>query len=396
MMAEKFEPRQLSKVQVQAWQKLVASRRRLKVSALGKEWEFKFVLATSLPQNSIAADIRLGKHFGIIQCGFLPGARWLSELLRGPGIEVIQEPFRTAVIGVILQDFLQGLSRSSSLPLHLTEPNPSAAEQAITLYWQMVNDHEEAEIVGSLMAGEGLLSAIYTAAAGWPLSCRKLPDSLEVSVDVMIGSLYLSRKECSFLEVGDMLLLGSIERWRQESVYIRIHQWKQDGSLIPIKLTRSSIENRLLPKRMRLEEDESSKLSESNMKTDILSRQISQKNMPEAQHHENNETAMERASWTPSEGGEPRWMDSIEVILEFSLGRHTLSLGELKRLGQGHVFPIKTPENGFVDILLQGQSIGRGELARVGEEVGILVRELEYSSLTHQHAQESDAEASRT
>ncbi len=385
MTTQKFEPRSLPEIQVQAWQKLLASRRHLKVTALDREWHFQFVLEieqkdVSILSKAVDVNIRLGDYFGTVRCALLPGGLWLSEILRGSTIETILEPFRTAVTGVILQDFFQGLSRSSRLPLQL-QHHSSAAPQGIPLYWQMLNDRNQAEIVGTLRADESLVSEICTAAMSWPSFPWRLSDSLQVSVEVLLDSLSV-RKDCTCFELGDVFLLGEFEKWKQGSLLIRTKYKVNDGSLVPIKLPRSMLEDAVFLKRNLCSENFSSAQQTNHSltlarasHTDIT--QPSSKDMSEVQHDD--DEASTEHSWSSPEaagGGETRWIDSVEVILEFSLGRHTMSLGELRRLGQGHIFPIQPPANGLVNILVQGQNIGKGELVQIGDAVGILVREL--------------------
>jgi flagellar motor switch/type III secretory pathway protein FliN len=165
------------------------------------------------------------------------------------------------------------------------------------------------------------------------------------------------------LEVGDILLIGPVERWRQGSSLLRVFQGKQPGLLIPINPTRSNDEG--MPPLM--------KYSEKHSKSDKDENPIGEESLGlETLNYQapNNEVR------TPTTArDEAQWLDDVEVTLEFSLGRQNISLGELRRIGQGHHFPIHAQADCLVNILLQGQSIGRGELIQVGEEVGILVRE---------------------
>ncbi|PWU09164.1 MAG: hypothetical protein C5B47_03805 [Verrucomicrobia bacterium] len=383
MTATKLAPKPVSKFQAQLWQKLISSRRHLRVSALDREWHFQFVLEMGrkdmdILSKALDVDIRLGNHIGTVRCALLPDGFWLSEILRGSTIEAIHEPFRTAVTGVILQDFFQGLSRSSRLPLQLLQTHSTAASRGISLYWQMLNDRSEAEIIGSLTGNESLLSEICNAATTWPSLPWRLPDSLQVSVEVLADSL-LVQQDCTCFALGDVFLLGEFEKWKEGSLLLRTQYNIGDGSLVPIKLPRSTLEDTLFLTRNLNSEH----FSNAQQKNQTLAQaanpnqQLSSRNMSEVEHDE--EAPSEHSSWSSSAesgGGETRWIDSVEVILEFSLGRHTMSLGELKRLGQGHIFPIKSTANGLVNIVLQGKNIGKGELVQIGEAVGVLVREL--------------------
>ncbi len=67
-------------------------------------------------------------------------------------------------------------------------------------------------------------------------------------------------------------------------------------------------------------------------------------------------------------------LDDIEIMLVFECGRWPMSLGELRRAGEGHVFELGRPIDGPVDILANGRRIGRGDIVRVGDELGIRLR----------------------
>src|SRR5437762_14033214 len=130
-MREQFKPRQISPTELRMWENLVSSQYQLKISTLGRKWRFRFLLGTlPIPKSAVIATICLGDCFGIIQCKLLP-ARWLREILRGPSVETLVEPFRSAVVAVLLQDFFSKLSEVSQLPIRLIESPPPLVERAL-------------------------------------------------------------------------------------------------------------------------------------------------------------------------------------------------------------------------------------------------------------------------
>ena len=372
-MMEQFKPRQVSLTEIRMWENLVSSQYQLKISALGKDWKFRFLLglgAAPLPKNAITVSIRLGDYCGVVQSSLLPAGRWLSEILHGVGVETLTEPFRSAVIAVLLQDFFSGLSETSRLPLQLVEsPFTLGEPKSFTLHWQMANDCDEPEIIGSLTAEEGLIVQVQAAAATWPVIPRRLPESLQVLVDLLIGTISLSGKEYDYLEVGDVLLIGPVKHWRKKKILLRIYQGIQSGPVIPINSLHSSSDDILSLMKKHSEEHSKNDKDESSVEEAIGS------TIP---HYS---TSNKEANPITHESSD-QWLDTIEVTLEFSLGRQRISLGELRRIGQGHHFPIQAPADSFVNILLQGKRIGRGELIRVGEELGILVREFEFEQIS--------------
>ncbi len=67
-------------------------------------------------------------------------------------------------------------------------------------------------------------------------------------------------------------------------------------------------------------------------------------------------------------------LDNIEITLVFECGRWTVALGALRNISEGHVFELGRPFDGPVDILANGHRIGRGDIVRIGEELGIRLR----------------------
>ncbi|OPY96034.1 translocation protein [Bradyrhizobium sacchari] len=67
-------------------------------------------------------------------------------------------------------------------------------------------------------------------------------------------------------------------------------------------------------------------------------------------------------------------IDSIEITLVFECGRWPVPLGTLRTINEGHVFDLGRPLDGPVDILANGQRIGRGDIVRIGEELAVRLR----------------------
>ncbi|SFJ63614.1 type III secretion protein Q [Bradyrhizobium sp. Gha] len=67
-------------------------------------------------------------------------------------------------------------------------------------------------------------------------------------------------------------------------------------------------------------------------------------------------------------------LDSVEITLVFECGRRPIPLGTLRSINEGHVFEFGRPVDAPVDIVANGQLIGRGDIVRVGEALGIRLR----------------------
>ncbi len=67
-------------------------------------------------------------------------------------------------------------------------------------------------------------------------------------------------------------------------------------------------------------------------------------------------------------------LDDVEIELVFECGRWPMPLGDLRGAGEGHVFELGRSIDGPVDILANGRRIGRGDIVRIGDELGIRLR----------------------
>ncbi|MBA1142425.1 type III secretion system cytoplasmic ring protein SctQ [Mesorhizobium sp. CCANP35] len=67
-------------------------------------------------------------------------------------------------------------------------------------------------------------------------------------------------------------------------------------------------------------------------------------------------------------------LDDVEIVLVFECGRWPMPLGDLRSAGEGHVFELGRPIDGPVDIVANGRRIGRGDIVRVGDELGVRLR----------------------
>ncbi|KUM27483.1 translocation protein [Mesorhizobium loti] len=67
-------------------------------------------------------------------------------------------------------------------------------------------------------------------------------------------------------------------------------------------------------------------------------------------------------------------LDDVEITLVFECGRWLMPLGELRSAGEGHIFELGRPVDGPIDIVANGRRIGRGDIVRIGDELGIRLR----------------------
>lgn len=73
------------------------------------------------------------------------------------------------------------------------------------------------------------------------------------------------------------------------------------------------------------------------------------------------------------EAGESVGFDDLEVRLEFSAGHTTVTIAELKTLAEGYVFNLDETAGDEIRIQSGGREIGRGELVRIDDRLGVRV-----------------------
>ncbi len=66
-------------------------------------------------------------------------------------------------------------------------------------------------------------------------------------------------------------------------------------------------------------------------------------------------------------------LQAMPMKLIFELGRLDISLGDLRQLGEGHVFELNKARVQAVDLVVANHIVGTGEIVRIGEHIGVRV-----------------------
>jgi flagellar motor switch protein FliN len=81
----------------------------------------------------------------------------------------------------------------------------------------------------------------------------------------------------------------------------------------------------------------------------------------------------------PGAGEDPRNLDlllNVSLGLSAELGRRSLRLGELLRLGPGAVIELDRRADAPIDLFVNGRLIARGEIVAVDERFGVRITEV--------------------
>jgi flagellar motor switch protein FliN/FliY len=73
---------------------------------------------------------------------------------------------------------------------------------------------------------------------------------------------------------------------------------------------------------------------------------------------------------------DPAVLGGLTIELAAQLGRGTMTIDDLARLGSGEVVRLDTPLNGVVDLTLNGTLVARGEIVAVDDQFGVRVTEI--------------------
>ena len=69
-------------------------------------------------------------------------------------------------------------------------------------------------------------------------------------------------------------------------------------------------------------------------------------------------------------------VDDVQLALTFEVGSASIKLGQLQSLLPGYTFELSTPLDSPVVIKAFGQVIGRGQLVKIGDRLGVCLAEI--------------------
>lgn len=263
-----------------------------------------------------------------------------DQLLASQGVVAVFEELAMAAQSVLLEQAL----------LPLLEPLEAELEQLLTVDVQgnaevmlpltlrlgvQVADGESHTLVIELSVAAAQL--VTDLLDRWvPVQPQKLPD-LILPLVLQAGWQALSISELRSLRPGDVLMLevpGNADLW----VSLANDRWA----------------------RARREEQGIRLLEAFNRSQPIREHPMSQGT---SSHRATNQSAAEESADVS--------LGDVQLNLVCQVGSVQLSLAELEQLGEGSVLALPEGGSDFVELLVNGRSVGRGELVKMGDGLGV-------------------------
>lgn len=231
-----------------------------------------------------------------------------------------------------------------------------------------------------------------------------LAEVVSVTLHLVAGQVELTRKEWDTINLGDFLILDSCSITPGEDKG-RIVLTMDDNTLFRGKIKDGNIKILEYPllhevkspmaKEEEFEEEdfeteEGSLTHEEEGEEEVHEEEeFAEEELEEEEHEEEHEEPLEEegeeeehppatkaAAKIPSEQAPPSALtkpDQIPLTVKVEVGRIQMSLKQLMELAPGNVLEMNVrPEDG-VDLIINGRCIGKGELLKIGEAIGVRI-----------------------
>lgn len=354
-LGEASQVPRLEPVAARALNRIYARQMTHPFSFEGKRYVFSWVPDSQSVSSVESYGFRFGPYRGRLGFDMFTHALVMrGERHPGP----LPAQLRYVLVADALFPLVQRLERAGRLPFEWVPP-PSGPQEASTLpaadSWavafrvtETVDVHRYQGIVtfDDLAAVEMLAQLLEEL---MPVRSDSDLDWLRLPVAFRLGTTSLPLSQAQALQAGDVVRIDSMQ-------------------LVGGSLVLDLVANRWPMARLAVQVDGARILVHS-------AKSLSMDNTPA-------DTPASSVEMQPSDT-QPDKLDGMEVVLRFEVGVQTMALGELKKIGSGHVFELHEPlSRCTVRISAQGNVIGKGYLVAVGDRLG--VRVVEFAARTNE------------
>ncbi|WP_343716277.1 type III secretion system cytoplasmic ring protein SctQ [Inquilinus sp.] len=304
----------------------------VRIGGLEIEAPLAVIPTLSLPEaDGVAIALRLGRGRLVLQVPALLVEQALAEAARVPVAELEPE-LAGLLLEAVAADLLPALEAAAGAPIAIESVGISMPGFAAAFRCAVTVRHGFAETALPLAADEAArpaLRRLIEAAPSRPAPAAGLP----VPMAVRIGAVRLSLAELRGIEPGDVVFPDVACR-AGEALVVYGERWSHTAQHERGAVTITG------PRRPLALQDGGGWMAD-----------------PDSD-----------AATPPAER-----LDELPVTLVFELGRSELPLAAVQGLAPGAVIPLGRDPGEAVDIVANGRRIGRGEIVRIENELGVRV-----------------------
>lgn len=279
--------------------------------------------------DKLVIDARFGPH-NVSIC--LTSIAFL-ELLDGANAALLPAQFKCALVESYLENAVWRLEQTGGLLISISDIRFNPKElpnRGYNLFFEIYREKGLSACTGYLsldLQGLGRFAAILKN-QDHPLAWDRI-DHLSIPLRFVLGSTRLSLSEINSLAVDDLVLLDGISCQSSQGPLIRV-----DLAGKPFWLAKEADNQLVVEKKME-------HTMEDNVTEDV---------------------------WENEDVSD---LEQIELELVFELGRKSMSLAEIRRIGPGYIFDLDGESLKSVSVYLNGNRIGSGELVKIDSRLGM-------------------------
>lgn len=281
------------------------------------------------PNAELVIEARLGRHSISIA---LASAAFL-ELLDGENAALLPPEIKCALLESYLDNAVWTFEQAGGLLINIDAVTHSPMElpdRGYKLFFELQRQGGRPAVSGYLsldVQGLACLASILRH-QDRPLAWDRI-DHLQIPVSFVLASTRLRLSQINSLAVDDIVLLDSIDTQDRQAPSIRV-----DVAESPFWLAKKTDDYLIVEAKL--------------------------------EH-----TMEDKAKETLLENEDISDLEDIELDVVFELGRMSMTLAEVRRIGPGYIFDLAGASTKPISISINGGCVGSGELVNIDNRIGV-------------------------
>lgn len=338
---EPFSPPELCDHEVVIQQRLLGAGLEIAVQFGGDPMVLRFQQARLPLDRPIEIGLQIEEVPAILRVMPSKSGAWGKRYRLAPPLDDIPEPFRSALVTALNGEILDAIEPALNLGIESTGTLPVIGEPH-PIPWKILNADREEEAIGELVLPTASVGRILEQVRGDVVyRDPSWLDAVPFELPVLIPATKVSRQTLRRWRVGDVLLLevSSIEALT---------------AIAPLK---------------------GGPTFSCNVSPELLQPSLERgRGLLMNQEPPSDEKDVRGTEDAMADESQSDWTDDMTVELQFQVGSLNLKLEQLRSLDEGHVFELQTPLEQPITLLVNGAKIGSGDLVKVGDRLGVVLR----------------------